>query len=118
MYLIEQSLTESMTMNEIVFDEECDVVVAGYGFAGAVAAIEAAKAAQCTMPNSASSMSTAPRFLASTRRVRWVAASAISTSPVATLLNASFPDGPRAAPLPASHPGEAHAGSHLAAELP
>jgi succinate dehydrogenase/fumarate reductase flavoprotein subunit len=31
-------------MSEIPFDEEFDVVVAGYGFAGAVAAIEAAKA--------------------------------------------------------------------------
>jgi len=30
-------------MSEIAFDEEFDVVVAGYGFAGAVAAIEAAK---------------------------------------------------------------------------
>ena len=29
-------------MSETAFDEEFDVVVAGYGFAGAVAAIEAA----------------------------------------------------------------------------
>ena len=98
MHLIERSEIWSMTMDEIAFDEEYDAVVAP---------------GQCTTQNSSLSMSTAFGYTSSTQRVKWVVASATSTLP-----NASFADGQRAAPPPVSDPGAAHAGSHLAAELP